>query len=141
MHKEAIWKAAVVLLTMAAAVGCATLGKGPVDDRAQVTEVLNQWKQGVEAKNVDGVYETLSPNFTSSVFGDYSEFRESFAGFVEEGNLEGAAADLEGAQITIEDGKATVYPVDVEGGFGSATLRLQFQQVGGKWRIVSMEQA
>lgn len=140
MRKAVLWAAALMVLT--AAVGCAGMGnKAPVDQKAQVKAIMEQWAEAIQGKNVDAVMALLSPEFSSSEFGDYSQFPDALGGFIAEGNLDDAEVDLSTAEITVEDGKATVYPVEVSGGFGSATLEFELVEEDGNWRIVSFGQA
>lgn len=140
--RKALLCASVLVLAVAALTGCAGMSnKAPVDQKAQVKAIMDQWSQAIKAKNVDGVVATLSPTFSSSEFGDYAEFKDNITGFIDEGNLDNAEVDMTNAEIVVEDGKATVYPVEVSGGFGSATLRFQLVLEDDNWRIVSFEQA
>jgi hypothetical protein len=135
-------KAVLAVLLAVAVAGCATMSnKPPVDQKAGVKKVMEQWKTAMEAKNVDEVMNLLSPKaFKSPEFGGYAEFKDNLGKFIADGKLDNAKIDLDTAQITVEDEKATVYPVGIKAAFGEGTLSFQLRREEGKWLIVNMAQ-
>ncbi|MDX9973455.1 MAG: hypothetical protein RBU21_10765 [FCB group bacterium] len=135
-------KAVFAVMAMVVLAGCATVSnKPPVDQKADVMKVMEQWKHGMETKNVDEMMETLSKtSFTSADFGGDTDLLINTKNSIAEGSLDNAKVSFDQAQITIEDEKATVYPVHTEASIGEATLSFQLKREDGKWFIVNMEQ-
>jgi len=136
MLKQLSLVAAVAMVV----VGCATGAGGPSPEE-QVQQALAGWTAAAEAKDLDKLMTLVSEDFTSSEWADKETYRYFVQDAVEMGYLDNADVNTENTKITVEDGKAVAYPVDMTADFGSASLELTWTEQGGKWLItdVSME--
>jgi len=55
------------------------------------------------------------------------------------GYLDDAESSLEETEVKIEEGVATVYPVELTAAFGSSTIELTLKKENGKWMVTGME--
>ena len=142
MRKIVLWKAVAGVLTLLAVAGCATLSnKGPVTEKAAVKKVMEQWKHGVETKNIDEVMATVSAeSFASSDFKCNTDLLIGINNSFADGSLDNAKVNLDKAQFTVEDEKATVFPVESKSKTDVATFSFQLRREDGKWLIVNLEQ-
>lgn len=135
-------KAVSAVMAMLVLAGCATVSnKPPVDQKAAVMKVMEQWKHGMETKNVDEMMATLSKkSFSSADFGGDTDVLINTKNSIAEGSLDDAKVSFDKTQVTIEDEKATVYPVSLNAKIGEATFSFQLKREDDKWVIVNMEQ-
>lgn len=135
-------KAVFAVMAMLVFAGCATLSnRPPVDQKADVMKVMEQWKHGMETKNVDELMATLSKTSFSSVdFGGDTDVLINTKNSIAEGSLDDAQVSFDKAQITVEDEKATVYPVHMKAKIGEAVFSFQLKREDDEWFIVNMEQ-
>jgi len=128
---------AAVLITS----GCATTGSG-ASDGEQISALLEQWKQAILAKNVDALMATYSENFAHDGYEyeapDKAAFKEYIEGSIDMGGFDNVEVDLESANISIEDGKATVYPIDYTNWEGSIVIELTLAKEKQGWMITDM---
>ena len=118
--------------------GCA--GSPGESDKDQIAAVLNAWKAGYEAGEIDAIMVPVSEEFTHYEWTDKATLRAFVQGALDQGELDNAEIDLQYAEYTKnDDGTWTVYPIEMMATFGSATLEATFKQEDGVWRIVGME--
>lgn len=89
--------------------------------------------------DIAGAMEAVDPEFSHYEYGD----REGLQMFLEQakemGYLDGLEISLEDAEVEVEGEKATVYPVDIEGNFGSATLEFTLGAKDGTWVMTGLD--
>ena len=122
-------------LAVALTGGCITGKKGP-SDKELVAQTLGEWKAALEAQDIDKMLLCYSDSYQ----GDQGEGKAQLAEFLEnvktQGYLEGAEVDLEDAETVIENGIATVAPVDLSSDAGGLTLELKLKKDPDDiWRI------
>ncbi len=127
-----------VLLTS----GCATTGGGASDDE-QITALLDQWKAAILAVDLDKLLLTYSANFAHDSYDyeaeDKAGLREYLDTSVEEGGFDDVEVALEEIEVEIENGKATVYPIDYITPEGTLTIELTLTKEKAGWLITDME--
>lgn len=143
MRKTALFSVCGALMLALALAGCATSGgataqKGPSDE-AGVKAALENWKAGMENKDVVKLGAGISDKFTHYEWGN----KEQMLGFLksqfEQGTLDGAKIDASKAVTKIENGIATVYPVDLVASFGTATIEFKLEkEADGVWRATGI---
>ena len=93
----------------------------------------------VAAKDLDGAMVGVSDKFEHYEYGSKEELKS----FLDEAKSAGYLDDLkvitDDAEVKIEGDKAVVYPVDVEGLFGSFTLELTCTKEGDTWMLTTMD--
>lgn len=102
---------------------------------AKATEFMGK----VAAKDLDGAMAAVSDKFEHYEYGSKDELKS----FLEEAKGSGYLDDLkvimDDVEVKIEGDKAVVYPVDVEGLFGSFTLELTCTKEGDTWMLTTMD--
>ena len=139
MRRGLATKLLAVMVLVVFAAGCATMGGGQKDAKA-VQKTLDGWKAALEKQDVDGMMAFYSEDFTTDRGNTKDELKEFFQGAKDQGYLEGATADLTMAEIKIENGEASVWPVQLSSDAGSLEASLVLKKEADKvWRIVSSE--
>lgn len=113
--------------------GCAGLG-GP-SDAELIQGVLDGWKQGIEASDIDMIMAAYSKDFQNAEM-DYDGIKEFISGAIDMGYLDGAEVSFEDMEVMIEGDKATVYPINLSGAAGGITLEMVLGKSEGGWAIV-----
>ncbi len=134
------------IVTLAAAIalaitlcGCASLLGGGPSDEELVAATLAEWKAGLEAQDIDKMMAQFSEDFEGER-GGKPELQEFLEGAIDQGYIEGAAVDLDGAETAIEGETASVMEVYVETDMGGATMGLELKkETDGAWRIFKMD--
>jgi len=138
MRTKWMTMAGVVVLAVVLACGCATTAKGPTD-----AEIIKANTAGAvaaaKAGDIDKLLTYYSDKFSHYEFGDKAGFKKFLDGAKDSGYLKGVEVDLSKAQTTINGEKATVGPVTVSGGFGSAQIQFEVVKEADDWKISGME--
>ncbi len=140
MKKSGIVTLAVAVVLATALCGCASLlgGGGPSDEEL-VTATLTEWKAALEAQDVDKMMAQISEDFEGEE-GGKPEMKEFLEGAIDQGYLDGAEVDLEGADTTIDGETASVVGLTIESDMGGATLDMELKKdADGVWRITVMD--
>lgn len=91
------------------------------------------------AKDLEGAMAAVSPEFTHH---EYST-KEDLKFFLDQAILMGYLDDIKiistDAEVKIDGDKAVIYPIDIEGAFGSVTLELVIEKKDGKWMLTTMD--
>ena len=91
------------------------------------------------AKDLDQALSAISEKFEHYEYGDKEELKF----FLDQAILMGYLDDLkivtDDTEVKIEGDKAVIYPIDVEGLFGSFTLELTAEKENGKWMVTSLD--
>lgn len=130
----------ILMVGMIAAVlvtSCATMSES---DKDQIAAVLNAWKAGFEAGDIDAIMLPVSEDFTHWEWTTKDTLRAFIQGALDQGELDNAEIDLQYAEYTKnDDGTWTVYPIELMAVFGSATIEGTFKEEDGVWKMVGME--
>lgn len=108
-------------------------------DQELIKSVLAEWKAGIQAKDIDKVMAVHSDKFESSEATGKEEQRDTLTGYIEAGYLDDAEVKLEGAEIKIEDTKASVTGCELESVMGVVELEFELQKENGAWLITGFE--
>ncbi|NUM54308.1 MAG: hypothetical protein HUU46_11740 [Candidatus Hydrogenedentes bacterium] len=144
MRKTALFSICGALVMVLALAGCATSGgastakKGPSDEDG-VKAALENWKTGMEGKDLAKLGAGISDKFNHYEWGN----KEQMLGFLksqfEQGTLDGTKIDASKATLKIENGVATVYPVEMVASFGTATIEFKLEkEADGVWRATGI---
>jgi ketosteroid isomerase-like protein len=133
-----------ILLGMAAVLvtsGCATSGR-VLSDTDQIDALLGEWKAAILAKHADRLMATYSENFAHDGYEydaeDKAGLREYIEGSIDQGGFDDVEVSMENAEIAIEEGAATVYPIDYTNWEGSITIGLTLTKEKAGWLITDM---
>lgn len=122
------------------ATGCATTGGGgsAATDAEQIAAVFNQYGEGLVAQDIDKIMELVSENFQS---GSKEDVREVFEDFRAQGAMDDIELDFDDAATEIDGNTATVGPLFISGGLGSAIQDFTLaKEADGVWRVVDIMQ-
>ena len=133
-----------ILLVMAAVLvtsGCATSGRG-LSDTDQIGALLKEWKEAILAEDADGLMATYSENFAHDGADYDAEDKAGLREFIDWG-IQGdryadAESDIEDADVAIEEGVATVYPIGYTNWEVTVTIELTLAKEKAGWLITDM---
>ena len=138
MKQWSMWTGMACVMIAVLAGGCAMSGGGPSDEEA-VAAAYGAWKTALLAQDVEAMLAVISPNFSHYEFGD----KDGLKGFIEEaidmGYLEDGEISDDDAETTIEEGKATIYPIDFSGAAGDVTIELTIAKEADGWLVTGMD--
>jgi len=122
------------------------LVKGIVDAQsAQVSPVDGAMKtvaayvKAAESGDVDGLVACFSDSFNHYELGDKAGLRKFLEGVEAEGMLEGITGNVRLAEAEVKGDTVVVYPVELEGIFGTVTYELELKDEAGEWKIVGFD--
>ena len=118
--------------------GCATSGKGMTDEEL-IGKLTEECIAAALAQDIDKLVTYYSDDFSHYEFGDKAGLKEFLAGAKDMGYLDGLEVSMEQAETTIEGDTATIFPVIIEGPFGSTEIEFTSKREGDTWKIVGMD--
>lgn len=102
-------------------------------------KTVKAYVKAAESGDVEGLVAQISDNFSHHEVGDKAALR----GFVErvkaDGMLEDITGNIEDAKTEVEGDVVTVYPVELEGLFGTVTYEFKLKKEGDAWKIVGFD--
>ncbi len=146
MKSKILAQAMTMALCMAFAVGCASTGGSteaakPVDEKAAIAKVLQDWGASLATKNVDSIMTHYSDAFSDGDGRGKAELKSFIQDAIANGYLDGAKVDVATAQITVNGDEAVAVPVGLSGDMGSMAFSISLKKEASGWRIVSSNQA
>jgi len=130
--------ACLACLTLVLVCGCQIVGEGPSDEEL-IRNTLSDWGAGIKAQDIGKVMATYSEEFESSETPDKDSQRDLIEGYIDAGYMDESEIDLEQAEVTIEDGKASVTGVGFTTVMGEFGLEFALQKEDGAWLITDFE--
>ena len=113
------------------------------DPKTALMDGIKNILVAAKAENLDAVMAFISDSFEHPQLGDKAGLKEFLQGAVDMGYIEMYADDTTVSTEDVEfeqDGEEMIiYPVDVEGPWGSATLEFVAKMEGGMWKIVGVD--
>jgi hypothetical protein len=104
-----------------------------------ITEGIQNFFEAAKVGDDETLLSFFSEDFRHFMFGD----REGLKGYLADargmGYLDGIEVDMSYAEFKEEDGKITVYPVDVQGSFGLITFEYVLRPEDGTWRVIELD--
>jgi len=122
---------------MALAAGCA--GRGGPSDEDLIIGQVEAWKAGLVAHDIAQIMAPFSEKFAHYETGDKAGLQDFMEGAIDMGYLDDVEVFHEEAEITIEDGVATVYPIDLSSSAGSVTIEFTLTKEDGGWMMTGMD--
>jgi hypothetical protein len=113
------------------------------DSPAKVSEqalaMVKKWIEAAKAKNVDAMMSVFSDKFSNVQYGDKAGMKDFLKQAMDMGYLDDVKVKMDKAEVQMKDGKASIYPIDIEGTFGSATLEFVAVQENGEWKLIGLD--
>jgi hypothetical protein len=136
--QKSIWVGIAGLVAAVVLSGCAT-GSG-AHDKEEIAAVLNTWKAGFEAGDVNAIMAPVSDAFTHYQWTTKAALRSLVSDALAQGELGNAKIDVSNAEYTKnDDGTWTVYPLDLQAIFGQATIEGTFKREESGWKIIRID--
>jgi predicted lipid-binding transport protein (Tim44 family) len=111
----------------------------PVDDNAAVKAVVEKFGTSAAKEDMEGMMSVFSDSFEHYQYGDKAGVKEFLQQSADMGYLEGIEFSMEDAEFEKDGETISVYPVDVEGSFGSITFEYVLKKEGDAWKIVEFD--
>lgn len=111
----------------------------PTDPKEAAKAVIQKFADAAKKEDVDGMVSVFSDKFEHYQYGDKNGMKEFLQQSKDMGYLEGIEFNLNDAEFEADGDKLSVYPVDVEGSFGSITFEYVLQKEGNEWKIVEFD--
>ncbi len=118
--------------------GCATTAQGPTDEEV-VAKLTQECADTAMTKDIDKLMTYFSEKFTSYEYSDKADLASFLTSAKDSGMLDDLKIDVTSATTTIEKDTAIVEPVNISGGFGSASLTFHAAKEDGAWKISSLD--
>lgn len=128
-----------VMLALVLMAGCATSGKSAMTPEQQIKAKVDAWKTALIAKDLKGVMANFSDKFENDEWGDKAGAERFIGDAIDAGYLDSVEVSDKDMKIKVEGEKATVYPIDLSGSFGSITLELACTKEKAGWMVTGVE--
>ena len=138
MMKRSALIAVVLLGLVLITAGCASSGGGKSPEE-QIKAKIDGWKTAMVAKDIKGIMASFSEKFENDEWGDKAGAQQFISDAIDAGYLDGVEISDKDAKTKVEGDKATVYPIDLSGSFGSITLELALAKEKAGWMVVGVE--
>ena len=138
MKRTTIAISIAALVAAAVLGGCATSGKGMTDEEL-VAKLTEESIAAILAQDLDKLLTYYSDDFSHYEFGDKAGLKEFLEGAKDMGYLDDIEVSMEQATTTIEGDTATIYPVIIEGTFGSTEIEFTSKKEGDTWKVIGMD--
>ena len=115
----------------------ASSGAASADDA--ILDVIKAFGVAAAAGDAEAMMKCVSDDFEHWEFGDKEGLQGAYEALIDEGMFEDIELILDDAEIEIDGDEATIYPVDVEGAFGTATIEYVMVKEGDTWKIIEMD--
>lgn len=109
------------------------------DPKAACKAVIEQFAAAAAKEDMDGMMAVFSDSFEHYQYGDKAGVKEFLQQSADMGYLEGIEFSMEDAEFEVDGETISVYPVDVEGSFGSITFEYVLKKEGDAWKIVEFD--
>lgn len=114
---------------------------------AQVTEsptegamkTVAAYVKAAEEANIEILMDQISNDFSHYEVGDKLGYQNFLEQAKAEGYLEDIMGNIEDAKAEVDGDTVTVYPVELEGLFGTGILEFELKKEGDVWKITSLE--
>ena len=137
MKRTALYVTLVLAVVLIA--GCATSGKSAATPEQLIKAKIDAWKTALIAKDIKGVMANFSEKFANDQWGDKAGAQRFIGDAIDAGYLDSVEIADKDMKIKVDGEKATVYPIDLSGSFGSITLELALAKEKAGWMVVGVE--
>lgn len=119
------------------------LVKGIVDTKpapeVEAMKTVAAYVKAAEDGDTEKLLACFSEEFEHYELGDKAGLRAFIEGVEAEGMLEDITGNLDDAEAEVDGNTVTVYPVELEGIFGTVTYEFELKAEGGAWKIVGFD--
>ncbi len=119
------------------------LVKGIVDTKAspkdEAMKTVTAYVKAAEEGDTEKLLACFSEDFEHYDLGNKAGLRAFIEGVEAEGMLEDISGNVDDAEAEVDGDTVTVYPVELEGIFGTVTYEFELKAEGGEWKIVGFD--
>lgn len=102
-------------------------------------KTVSAYVEAAESGDIDGLLNCFAEDFSHYELGDKAGLRTFIEGVEAEGMLEDISGDTDDAEAEVDGDTVTVYPVELEGIFGTVTYEFTLKAEGNAWKIIGFE--
>lgn len=102
-------------------------------------KTVKAYVKAAEDMDVDALMAQISEHFTHEQVADKAALRAFVEEYKTEGKLEDITGNVADAKTTVTGDQVTVYPVELEGLFGTITYDFRLKKEGDTWKIVGFD--
>ena len=132
-------QAALYLLLSQLTVDSGQTAAAAADPLAVAKEKLADFAKAASAGDVDAMMANISEKFEHYQFGDKEGLHDFLQNAADMGYLDDLKIKLDEAELEMDGDTAIIYPVEVEGSFGTGVFEFQAKEEDGKWMIVGLD--
>ncbi len=110
-----------------------------VSPKEGAMKTVAAYVKAAEEGDIDSLLACFSEEFDHYELGDKAGLRKFIEGVEAEGMLEDITGTTEEAEAEVDGETVTVYPVELEGIFGTVTYEFELKAEGDAWKIVAFE--
>lgn len=125
------------LLVLVKSIVDAQAGSDSPADGAMKT--VAAYVKAAESADLETLMNQISDDFSHYQVGDKKGYRAFLEQVKGDGMLEDISGNLEDAKAEVKGDVVTVYPVELEGLFGTVTLEFELKKEGDAWKIVGLD--
>jgi len=122
-----------------AAPACAAAPAASVKPEDAIMERVMLFLNKLAEKDLDGAMAAVADDFEHYDFKTKADLRAFLDDAIATGYLDDIEIKTDDTEIKIDGNKATVYPVDIEGMFGTVTLELVGELRDGKYMLTTLD--
>ena len=145
-HEDGELSKAIAQLNAEQKAALLVLVKGIVDAKAPqesptdgAMKTIKAYVKAAEEGDIDALIACFSDDFDHYELGDKAGLRAFIEGVEAEGMLEDITGNTDDAEAEVDGDTVTVYPVELEGIFGTVTYEFELKMEGGAWKIVGFD--
>jgi len=127
------------MAAQACAAGAAAPAAATVKPEDAIMERVMLFLNKLAAKDLEGAMEAVADDFEHYDFRTKADLKAFLDDAIATGYLDDVKILTEDTEVKIDGNKATVYPVDLEGSFGTVTLELVGEMRDGKYMLTTMD--
>ena len=102
-------------------------------------KTVKAYVKAAEEGDIEGLVGCFSDSFDHYELGDKNGLKAFIEGVEAEGMLEDISGNTDEAEAEVDGDTVTVYPVELEGLFGTVTYEFELKEEGGEWKIVAFD--
>lgn len=102
-------------------------------------KTVKAYVKAAEEANLEVLMDQISEKFNHYEVGNKAGYRTFLEQVKGEGMLEDISGNTEDAKAEVAGDKVTIYPVELEGLFGTVTLEFELKKDGDVWKITGLD--
>ena len=110
-----------------------------VSPKEGALNTVKAYVKAAEEGDIEGLINCFSDSFDHYELGDKNGLKKFLEGVEAEGMLEDISGNTDDAEAEVDGDTVTVYPVELEGLFGTVTYEFELKEEGGEWKIVAFD--